>query len=59
MCVLIFSTTFVCNTSHSKNWQQYEHMYNGRNIKYLLFLSDFNEISIFSTQFRKIPQYQI
>jgi len=25
MCVLISSTTFVCSTSHSRNWARYYH----------------------------------
>jgi hypothetical protein len=33
-------------------------MYVGRHVKYLLFLSDCNEIWIFSTDFRKILKYQ-
>ena len=52
MCVLIFSTTFVWNFSHSKkNWARCD---NKRIlVKYLLFLSDFNVNRIFSANFQK------
>ena len=46
MCGLIFSTTFVWNISHSKNWMRYDQ--NGLHVKFPLFLSVFNETSIFS-----------
>jgi hypothetical protein len=52
MCVLIFSTTFVWNISHSKkNSARYYHKctYIGLHVKCRLFWSDFNETWIFST----------
>jgi len=42
MCVLIFSTNFVSNISHSKNCLH---------VKYLLFLTDFNKTLIFLKDF--------
>ena len=61
ICVLIFSTTFVWNISHSKKkWAWYDKkMCIGLHVKYPLFLSDFNKTWIFSTGFRKIFKYKI
>jgi hypothetical protein len=44
-CVLIFSTTFVWNISHSKkNWARYYiHRCTRLHVKYPLFFSDFNK----------------
>jgi hypothetical protein len=52
-CVLIFSTTFVRNISHSKKkWARYDKkIYIG--LKYPLFSSDFNEIWNFPIDFQK------
>jgi len=56
MCVLIFSTSFVQNISHSKKkWVWYDKkIYVGLHVKYSLFSSDFNETCIFLSDFRKI-----
>ena len=44
MCVLIFSTTFVWNISHSKKkWDMVKKMNIGLHVKYPLFFYDFNE----------------
>ena len=60
MCVLIFSTSFFWNISHSKKkWTRYDEMYIGLYVKYMLFLSDFNETSSFSMNFWNILKYKI
>ena len=61
MRVLIFSTAFFQNISHSKqNSARYDQKkYIGLHVKYSLFLLDFNETSILSTYKRKIFKYQI
>ena len=46
MCVLIFSATFVCNVSDSKNCVRCD-KYIAVHVKYPLFLSDFKETWIF------------
>jgi hypothetical protein len=43
MCVLVSSTLFVGNISHPKNLASYYQKCVGLHVKYLLFLSDFNE----------------
>jgi hypothetical protein len=62
MLVLIFSTTFIWNISYStENWAVYDQKYMnvGLHVKYLLFLSDFNETWIFLTDFLTMFKYQI
>jgi hypothetical protein len=60
MFVLIFSTTFVRNIAHSKkNWARFDlktKMYVGHHAKGPLFLSDFIETWIFSTDFFFSPK---
>jgi hypothetical protein len=57
-CVLIFSTTFVSNISHSKEkWARCDQKCV---LVYVLsFLSDFNLTWLFSTDFRKVLAYKI
>jgi hypothetical protein len=58
-CVLIFSTTFIWNISHSeKNWVTYYHYCTVHRSSCKIPLSDFNERLIFSTDFWNIPKYQ-
>ena len=58
MCVLIFSTTFVWNISHSKNnWAIYDKKVYWSSCK--LFFSDFHESWIFLTVFRKVLKFKI
>ena len=60
MCLLIFSTIFVWNISHSKKkWASYDQLYFGFHVKYQSFLSDFNETKIFGTDFLKILRHKI
>ena len=55
MCLLIFSSSFVWNVSHSKKtWARYDKKSKlGLHVKCPLLLSDFNETRIFSTDFPK------
>ena len=60
-CAFIFSTTFNRNISHSKkNLARYRQKMSKRlDVKHPLFLSDVNEILIFSTDSRKSLKYQV
>jgi hypothetical protein len=58
-CVLI-SSTFAWSISNCKsNKAKMIKMYIGLHVKYLLFLSDFNETLIFSAPFRKTLKYEV
>ena len=61
MCVLVFSTTFVWNISHSeKKWARYDQkIYIGLHVQYRLLLSHCNGTGIFYTYFRKNHKHQI
>jgi hypothetical protein len=60
MCVLIFSTTLSKTfLLLRRNKRDKINKYIGLHVKYSLFLSDFNETCISSTDFRKILKYQI
>ena len=56
MCVLIFPTTFVWKFSHSKKNSARYYQYCTLVLKYLLFLSHFNECWISLTDFSKNTQ---
>ena len=55
-CVQICLKHFLLQEELSEIWSK---MYVGLHVKCQLFLSDSNETWIFSTYFRKLPQYQI
>jgi len=57
MCVVISSTTFLWNVSHS-HWDIIINVHSFH-VKYQLFLSYFNQICTFRTDFKKILRYQI
>ena len=61
MCILIFSTTFVWNISHSKKiWVKYGKLnFIPIHVKYLLLASGFSEHQIFQADFRKVLKYKI
>jgi hypothetical protein len=59
MCILISSKSHIWNISHSKkDWRIWEKIYIGLHVKYRLFSSDFEEYLIFSTNFRKISNFE-
>jgi len=59
LCILIFSTTFVWNRSHSRRTERDMIKMNiGLQVKYPLFLSGFKELE-FLKRFSKYTQYQI
>jgi hypothetical protein len=58
--VLILFTNFVWNISYfNKNWAKYDKNIHMSSCKYPLFLSDFSETWIFSTDFGIILKYKI
>jgi hypothetical protein len=63
MCVLIFSTTFVCCLKHFSFYEEMSEILLKicicLHVKYPLFLSDFNEIWISSIVFRKVWKRKI
>ena len=54
ICILIFFTSLVQNIPHSNNKPD-----TATNAKWPIFVSDFNETRMFSTDFRKIPKYML
>ena len=57
MGVLTFCTTFVWNNTYfKKKWARYDKTCIGRNVKYPLFVSYFDETSIFLDRFSKNSQ---
>ena len=59
MCILIFSTILSETFLILRRTEQDKKIYIGLHVKYLLFLSNFNDTVIFSTNFRKILEYHI
>ena len=59
LCVLTSSTTFFWNISYSEKNSARHIIYIGLGVKNPLFLSNFNETCIFSTDFQKIIKHQI
>jgi len=60
MCISNLSTNFVWHiSSFQDELRDMVKLYIGLHVKYPLFLYDFQETSIFSTDSRKIPKYQI